>query len=279
MFGKRYHSEEFTPKLWTLSSLFDVHVGMEVQDAEGLHDGGFRRVPATDSIVLGKNMRGAAQVDQFGNPVDERATRLMQAQDNEAARANRDVLKDYTIVYVPPYFTARITLFLTALWIVGSAFAATLVTVPTLLGRGVFNALLAREVHDGYSFLTGFYLLWGAWTVGKSLDRLDKRRQRERDWRGPKAEWSLWVAKRVMRWLANITYMVFTLGFVLPTLVAIVVELYLVLPLRLTLNPNMQVRLRIVDMWMLGILYMKIILRTRRMQAPSQFIRGVERVS
>lgn len=279
MFGKRYPLEEFTTREWSLASIFTVHEGMEVQDSEAMRDGGFRRVPASDSVMLEKNVPGVAQVDEFGNPLDQRNSRVMQLQDSEALRTNRDVHKDYTVVYVPPYFRLRLICFIALLWIIGSAFTAAVITFPTLLGRAAFTALVGREVHDGYSFLAGFYLLWGAWAIGKSLDRMDKRRQRERDWEGPKAHWAIWVIKRVLRWCATISYLVFTLGFVLPTLVALVVELYIVLPLRLTINPALPVRIRIVDMWMLGILYTKILLRTRRMQVRSPLMRGIDRVS
>jgi E3 ubiquitin-protein ligase MARCH6 len=279
MLGKRHPSEEFTPKQWFSYALFVNAPTVELQDAEKLRDGSFRRVPANDSVELGKNVRLPVHVDELGQPLNERAERLIQAQDAEAVRAGREPSTDFTVVYIPPHFGIRITLFIIVLWLVSSAFIAGVISVPTLFGRGLLSATLHREVHDGYAFLAGFYALWGAWTIGKSLDRLDKRRQRERDWEGPNAPWGLWVAKRILRWVANIFYMLLTVGIVAPILVALVVEMYLVLPLRLTMNPGMPIRIRIVDMWMMGILYMKIILRTRGVQAPTTFIRGVERVS
>lgn len=44
--------------------------------------------------------------------------------------------------------------------------------LPTRLSRVVFWTILGQEVHDGYSIVIGFYLLWGSYFFGKTLVRI-----------------------------------------------------------------------------------------------------------
>lgn len=277
MFGDRYPSEEFTPSRWTWATLFSMG-GIEMDDAEAEHDGTFRRVPNTDNVVLVRDTPATAQVDGDGQPVDERAARLIRVQNAEAELAKRNVRDDYIVVYIPPLFKYRVMAFLLGIWMVGSIVLATVLGAPILLGRAFFRLWISHDVHDGYSFIVGFYMLWGCWLVGTALDRLDKRRQR-RGGDDPRAEWPLYVLKRSLLWFAQISYMVFFLGFVIPTLIGLVFELYIVQPIRRTAYPLAEPRIRVVDMWALGILYTKILVRTLRMQPPTQgFMTGMERV-
>ena len=80
----------------------------------------------------------------------------------------------------------------------------------------------------------------------------------------------------VVQWSAP--WLAFFLGVVIPTLVALVVELYLVLPIRYAHNPEVELRVRVVDMWALGLLYSKIALRAHRLQGGGFLTRGIEQV-
>ncbi|KAI0369741.1 hypothetical protein BV20DRAFT_1044206 [Pilatotrama ljubarskyi] len=277
MFGGRYPSEEYTPKHWSWRSLLNDD-GMQMDDAEALHDGTFRRVPNNDNVVLVKDAPPTVECDEEGLPLDADGAKLMLAQNMEAEKAKRLVKDDYTVVYIPPHFRYRVITFLICIWTVGSVLLATLLAAPILLGRGFFRLFLPYDVHDGYSFIIGFYLLWGCWLVGAALERLDKRRQRR--WsEGDHAEWPLFVLKRGVLWVTQATYMLVTLGVIVPTLLGLVVELYIVRPIKHGANPFMEPRIRMVDMWALGLLYAKIIVRSLRMRQPGHdMMRGVERL-
>jgi E3 ubiquitin-protein ligase MARCH6 len=223
-------------------------------------------------------MRATAEVDANGEPVTDVALKLIQLQNAEAEKAKRNVKSDYTIVYMPPHFRYRIILFILALWVVFAIFVAVALSVPILLGRSFFKLFTARDVHDGYSFITGFYLLWGCYIIGKAVDRMDKRRQR-RGPDGPRAEFSVFLAKRCLLWLAKISYMLFSLGLVIPTLISLVMDFYIVLPIRLAVNPALKPRIRIVDAWALGLLYAKIAVHAHRLQRPTPMMRGLTNVS
>jgi E3 ubiquitin-protein ligase MARCH6 len=271
-FGERQPSEERSSKLWFRS------FGRQVEnDPASVPEGSFRRVPNTDHIALPRDMRATASVHENGEPVDDEARRLIAAQNLEAEKAKRVIKDDYIIVYIPPHFRYRVMYFILRLWVIGAISVGLFVGFPIQLGRYFFKLFIAEEVHDGYSFTVGFYLFWACYNVGKSIDRLDKRRQRRSEV-GPRSELPLYVVKRALLWIPNISYMVLFLGIVIPILISFVVDLYIILPIRLALNPRMIPRIRVVDMWSLGIVYVNIILHVYRLQPESRMMTGVQNV-
>ncbi len=274
-FGGRHHSEEYTPKTWREALMQSPD---DLADAEHVLDGSFRRVPATDQLALPRDMRATAAVAESGEPIDDEARNLIRMQDAEAAKARRDVKRDYMVVYIPPHFRYRIFCFIGLMWCVCAMLLGLAVALPIQLGRSFFKLFTLREVHDGYSLIVGFYLLWLCYAIAKAVDRLDKRRQRRGN-EGPRADLRIFAIKRGLLWLAKATYMALFLGIVIPTLVALVVDFYIILPLRLTLKPDMTPRIRIVDSWALGLLYAKIVHHVHHIHPPNQITRGLQRVS
>jgi len=145
------------------------------------------------------------------------------------------------------------------------------------LGRRFFLLFTAREVHDGYSFLIGFHLLWGCWLVAQAVERLDRHRQRREH--SSRAWLPLFLAKRSSLWLAQASYMAFFLVFVIPALIALVMEVYVLLPVKLIYDPGMAVKVKLVEMWVLGLFYTKIILRLPGFEAPRHMHDGIQRIN
>ncbi|KAF7976370.1 hypothetical protein HWV62_6933 [Athelia sp. TMB] len=276
MFGGRHPLEEFSPQYSSWTSRVQAAFG--IYEPKNIHDGTFRRVPASDSVALPREMRATAEILADGTPVNTEAARVMRLQEAEAIKAKRNVQDDYTVVYIPPSFRYRIILFIAAIWTAFAIFVATVLSVPILLGRGIFRLVITRDVHDGYSFIAGFYLLWACYIFGKAVDKMDKRRQRKGH-DGPRAWFSIFFIKRSLLWLAHISYMALFLGLVLPTLISLVMEFYIILPIRLAINPNLQIRLRIVDTWALGLLYAKIAIQAHRMQPGAGLMRGIDNIA
>jgi len=170
-FGGRHPEEEYTPKTWR-ALLFWSNMEMSEDDAL---DGSFRRVPATDNIALPRDMRATVAVTAAGEPVGDDAIKLMSLQNAEANKAKRSIKDDYMIVYLPPSLRYRVIGFITLLWIFGAIFIGFGVALPIQLGRSFFKLFSSREVHDGYSFIIGFYLVWMCYLFARAIDRLDKR--------------------------------------------------------------------------------------------------------
>jgi E3 ubiquitin-protein ligase MARCH6 len=270
-FGENRPEEQYTPQNW---------FGTDINDPKlsGRRDGTFRRVPATDNLALPRDMRATARVTESGTPFDKAAEDLIKVQNTEALKAKRDINFDYRVVYIPPGFRYRIFAFILSMWTIGAVILGISVALPITLGRSVFKLFMSRDVHDGYSLILGFYLLVACYLCGRAIDRLDKRRQR-RSPEGPRADLRVLVVKRGLLWTAKISYMIVTLGVLLPILVALVMDLYVILPIRLVLDPSLNPRIRIVDTWALGLLYVKIAFHAHRIQPNSRISRGLHHVS
>jgi E3 ubiquitin-protein ligase MARCH6 len=273
-FGGRHPDEEYTPNHWRI---FSLRLPELLLDVNPTHDGWFRRVPATDQLALPRDIRATAPVTENGEPIDDEARALIALQNSEAEKAKRNPKDDYMVVYIPPHFRQRVIVFVALLWVVGAFLLGVAVALPIQLGRSFFALFASREVHDGYSFIVGFYLLWGCYLIGTAIDHLDKRRQRISG-DGPRADLRVLVIKRGLLWIAKASYMVIFLGIAIPTLVAFVVDLYIVLPIRFTLHPEMTPTIRVVDAWALGLLYAKIALHANRIQAPNRITGGIQHV-
>ncbi|KAF7371061.1 RING-CH-type domain-containing protein [Mycena sanguinolenta] len=274
-FGGRYPHEEYTPQRWS-SLLF--RLDDDCQDPTNVKDGSFRRVPASDNISLPRDMRATALVNELGEPLDTEAEELIRLQNEEAAKAKRNFRDDYAVVYIPPGFRYRVFAFIAILWVLGAMFLGVVFALPIQLGRSFFGLFIPRPVHDGYSFIAGAYLLWACYLAGRAVDRLDKRRQR-RGGDEPRADLRLLVVKRGLLWSAKIAYMILFLGIIIPTLIALVVDLYIVLPIRLSLDPTLVPRIRIVDEWAMGLLFAKIMLHVHRAQPANPITRGVQHIT
>jgi E3 ubiquitin-protein ligase MARCH6 len=274
MFGERHPSEEVA--LEGFFSFRSRHAdGSGTREAPT--EGGWRRVPANDNVAIVRGMRATVEVTEDGKPINDAEARLLKLQNAEAERHKRNVDEDYTVVYIPPFFKYRVFIFILAVWSVCCVAIAAMLAGPVLLGRRFFLLFTAREVHDGYSFLLGFHLLWGCWLVAQAVERLDRHRQRREH--GSRAWWPLFLAKRSSLWLAQASYMAIFLVFVIPTLIALVMEVYVLLPVKLIYDPRMVVRVKLVEMWVLGLFYTKIILRLPGFEAPRQMNDGIQRVS
>ncbi|KAH9933406.1 uncharacterized protein B0H18DRAFT_1196777 [Fomitopsis serialis] len=263
MFGGRYPLEEYTPRHWW-QKIFSPKAVSRFVIAE-LRDGTFKRVPNNDTVALVKDLPAVAEVDRHENPLNDEQARIIKAQNAEAEKHKRNIKKDYTVVYLPPHIKYRVAAFIFTIWIVGSVILAFALGAPILLGRMVFKLFVPHDVHDGYAFIAGFYLLWACYLIAYSVDRMDKRRQRRGSILERRAIWPLYVLKRGVLWMAQMSYMVLFLGIVIPTLLALVMEFYLQ-------------RIRIVDMWALGLLYSKIFLRVLSMQPGNGFMHGIDQI-
>lgn len=296
MFGERNPSEEYTPKQW--GALF---LSRHTARAHNIRpfDGQYRRVPATDNVAIAKDMRVTAQVFVTGEPVDAEARRLIEIQDAEALKQKRNPKEDYTIVYIPPNFKYRVAAFITALWVIGAVSVAAGCVVPVVVGRELFRFLYVgkgsgKEVHDGYSFVLGFYFLWANMFVMQLMKRVQRHRKQRlrmastRSSNSPSpASWPLFLLKRSFLWMFKISYMVLVLGVIVPILLALVIELYIVLPIRFAIDPALGLagsatgvvqaevpRIRVVQMWAMGIVYAKIGLRAWRRRRANLIAEG-----
>jgi E3 ubiquitin-protein ligase MARCH6 len=89
---------------------------------------------------------------------------------------------------------------------------------------------------------------------------------------------AIFAFKRGLLWLMTISYMVLCLGVVIPTLISLVVDLYIILPFRFMIDPHMVPRFRMVDQWALGVVYSNIVLHCYQLQPGNRLSGGLQNV-
>ncbi|CUA78051.1 E3 ubiquitin-protein ligase MARCH6 [Rhizoctonia solani] len=214
--------------------------------------GRWLRVPKSDNIAFLRDQPVLIQVDRAGRAVRQRGEEVMAEQDEETRRAGRTPEQDYIIVHVPPFFGLRCLLLVILLWITAASITVSGTIGPILLGRWLLSAFAHKtHVHDGYSLVIGWYVLWGLWRVHRSQVRS-------------------WIS--ALAWTANVLCIGIGMGVIMPILVAVTLQMYVVLPLRLWWNPETVPVLRIAEDWALGLVLMKIGWQTWRLRArvPAQ---------
>ncbi|KIJ55634.1 hypothetical protein M422DRAFT_199944 [Sphaerobolus stellatus SS14] len=273
MFGDRHPDEEFTPQ-----RSWKSYLPWHKDDSPVIvppRDGGFRRVPAGDNIAFLRDQPAMIQVDENGVPLSDRGKILKEAQDAEAIKSHRDPANDYAVVYIPPNFIRRILLFISFFWVTGSVALFSAIAVPVFAGRAVFRLFTPRELHDGYSFIIGFYLVWWSWLIGNLFIKVRIRRLRHLSGRDAveaglpsdtrvRASWLLFLFKRVTVYFSKILWMIFWLGFVIPTLLSMAADLYLVIPIRSLVNPGFTPTIHIFESWATGLIIAKIMMKVHR---------------
>ena len=267
---------------------------------EPVRDGLFVRAPAGDAIAFPENERQMlVTTDENGTPLDDEGRRLIEVQNSAAAAAHRNVADDYTVVYLPPHFKYRVMVFTLYLWVTGVFLATAAVGTPILFGRLVLDQLVGRAAHDGYSFIIGASSFWAFVTVWNFVNKRYRGLQiMRRVWRDARAiplafrtaETQLDISSldplyleigRIMIWIGKIVILAITLGFVIPLFLALVVELYIILPIRIGLfvAEERTPTVYIWEDWALGLVLFNISLRMARLQNPPAIVAAWDAVS
>lgn len=230
-----------------------------------LVDGRFVRAPASDRVKIAKGRKVFLTVDEDNKRQDGHEDDDLYASDQ------------YRNVYVPPSFRSRIFLFILFIWIFAAFTGVSLTIVPLVIGRMIFKALIPDYVrtNDIYAFSIGIYLLGAAsYLVVHSRSVLDKvqgwiasAREEIAGRRAASRTFSALVR------VVQLAYTYFFLAIVLPLLLALLVELYIAVPLHTYMNPPTAETIgaakvdhisqgrhtvRLTQVWTLGLLYMKL---------------------
>ncbi|KAF9506397.1 hypothetical protein BS47DRAFT_1385606 [Hydnum rufescens UP504] len=258
MFGYRVVDEEeasvFTWRRLPYLRNF-AWVGTNQDQEARVRDGGFARAPAGDTIAFpDKERQMLVSTNEHGAPLDDEGRRLIETQNEAAAKANRNVAEDYQVVYLPPHFKYRVSVFITYLWFTAVCCVTVVVGTPILIGR---------PMHDGYSFIVGGCILWAAVMVGRSAIKQYRGLQVQRrvhrlaaearrsSGLPARARWDpIFVALvRSVIWLGNLAWIGLALGLVLPILLGVMMQFYIILPIRVGFFPETEGRAPTIHAW------------------------------
>ncbi|KAG9018782.1 hypothetical protein FRB90_009786 [Tulasnella sp. 427] len=226
------------------------------------------RAPATDALALTSDQPVLIQVNENGEPQSERGDALMRSQNEACERAGLTVTEAFTITYLPPNFRLRILYFTCYLWFFGTGLLLSCFAVPVYIGRGWIHALGYPPTHDAYTWSFGLYTLIAGIIVWKELKRLNRR--------------GLPTPQRFLRTVmvngSQSIYLLVMIGIVLPILVALVVDFYVVLPIRLWFGNVEKLELHLTESWAVGLLYVKMGMRAARVDGENELYQAWQRI-
>ncbi|PQE08361.1 hypothetical protein CJF32_00002552 [Rutstroemia sp. NJR-2017a WRK4] len=237
-------------------------------------DGRYVRAPASDQVRLPKGSKVFLEVDQNN-------IRLDGSNDSFDGVHGRNP-ENYKLVYVPPWFRLRISIFILSVWFFAAFTGVCTTIVPLVFGRHIFAKFIPADVrkNDIYAFSIGIYILGSALyavihlrasfnkirsslhingdTPGRVFRRIGKAASR--------------LARIVWTWTAFI--------FILPTLFAFLIEFYFIVPLHTYFAGEERHIVHFVQSWTLGLLYVKLTTRIilwNEGSRPAEALRAITR--
>ncbi|KAL8902894.1 MAG: hypothetical protein Q9207_004303 [Kuettlingeria erythrocarpa] len=223
-------------------------------DSSFLHDGRYVRTPASDQVRIPKDAHTFLEVDEAGNRVDGQT-------DNDHGLHGRKN-DQFSVVYIPPHFRLRIGAFIFLLWLFAAATGVSLTVIPLVLGRYVFTHVFPSHprMNDVYAFSIGINVLGGLGFVCLNAKHmLSHVRESLVLSRKSNAISVLRKAAHYALRLVRVLYTYSAFALLLPSLAALVMELYFIVPLHTYFGKGIADHHTIffIQDWTLGVLCVK----------------------
>jgi len=243
-------------------------------------DGRYYRVPATEHTLILDGQPEHIETDADGVALNELDRNVVELQIAAARKFGRDPAADYKVIFYPSHFKLRLAAFFICLWSASAAVVWVAGVLPIRIGRLALARLFGlRDVHDAYSWLVGLYTIWAIqmarYIVSRERRRWKKYLSTRRRRRFPI---KLFVHHTTGMFARLIVAAVSIFG-VLPLLLGLVFEVYLVIPLKYTLRPGVPVTIRFWDCWAAGMLWGSILVQAQRYAPPNGISRTFDTVS
>lgn len=245
MFGERHKDEEgYTYHPTWISFLLREKADPEkpvlpnasppMNEVHFRRTGRFVRAPASDSIRRPKGTPVFINVDE-----DNRRLDVDPEHDYGSTGPHNP---DWRLAYIPPYFKARIALVVVGIWVFAAATGVSVTVLPLILGRYLLGQLVPGHVrlNDIYAFSVGVYLLGStvlllskapaSYAYVKSLVQPITIAASNATYPEKLTNFSKNLQEFLFR-TVKIGYVLAAFAIVIPTLVAMIIELYFIIPL------------------------------------------------
>ncbi|EFW15607.1 hypothetical protein D8B26_002295 [Coccidioides posadasii str. Silveira] len=269
LFGQRQLDEEgyYISKTWKQKLLEgrayfsqptdnEEPTAKQVQDERNfVRDGKFVRAPASDQVRIPKGTQVFLEVNENNERIDGKPDH----DDGLHGKTN----EMFTRVYVPPRFRTRIGAFILLIWVFAATTGVCVTIIPLVIGRRMVSILFPENVpiNDLYAFSAGLYCVGGI-VYGLYHCRhwaIPLRNQAIQLFYSPKNFLS--KAFKTMSYVFHLGYVFGAFLFLIPSLFAIITELYFLVPLHTYLNREGTHIIHFVQDWTLGVLYMRMMAR------------------
>lgn len=240
-----------------------------------LRNGRYVRVPASDQVRIPKGARTFVEVGDQDERIDGQP-------DNDSGLHGRKNTM-FSKVYVPPFFRLRIALFVLLIWLFAATTGVGITLVPLIFGRHVFAYMIPNHLrmNDIYAFSIGIYILGGTlYTVLNYHNVLTSAVSYLRPGATSSAHTVLRQTLHYSLRLLRLLYTYASFAFLLPALFALVMEVYLVIPLHTYFGGGERHIIHFIQDWTLGVLYVKMVGRLilwNRRSRPAEALRAIVR--
>jgi E3 ubiquitin-protein ligase MARCH6 len=239
-----------------------------------VHDGRYVRTPASDLVRIPKDARVFVEVDERNERIDGKPDR------DEGLHGRKSDL--FKMVYAPPNFRGRIFLFIVMLWLFAAVTGCTITLVPLVFGRRIFAYLIPEHIrkNDIYAFSIGIYILGSASYALMHLREGIAYLHMSLAANAAMPFNTLRRAKNVGIRALRLAYAYTAFALMLPTLFALVIEFYLIVPLHTCFGRDEPHIIYFVQSWTLGLLYVNLLSRFIHWYAdtrPGEALRAVIR--
>ena len=220
-----------------------------------VHDGKLVRAPASDQVRIPKGITVFVPINENNERADGKPDRDtgLHGRTNEM----------FTQVYIPPSFRARVSAFIFLIWVFAAVTGVGATILPLLLGRRMISSLFPAHVrvNDIYAFSVGICVA-GAAVYAALYFRRALVATREHMQPYSQSPMSLFTeAWRAFCYVLRLVYGYSTLVLFLPSVFALLSELYILIPLHgLFYDDKIHVIYFIQD-WTLGVLYVRMTLK------------------
>ncbi|CRG90529.1 E3 ubiquitin-protein ligase MARCH6 [Talaromyces islandicus] len=219
-----------------------------------LRDGKFVRAPASDQVRIPKKTNVFLEVTEDNERVDG------VADDADGLHGKNNTM--FTKVYIPPNFRLRISVFIFTIWMYAAATGMGVTIVPLVVGRKLLSYYFPSfiQINDIYAFSVGLYLLGGvAYLLFYS--RSVYSTVTERFLPTISAVQVMTQAVKAVVDATRLVYVAAAFTVLIPSLLALLVELYVLIPIHsYTQAPHPHV-IHFIQDWTLGVLYVQMGLR------------------
>ncbi|KAJ9212318.1 hypothetical protein DTO166G4_6100 [Paecilomyces variotii] len=224
-------------------------------DAYFLRNGRFVRAPGSDQVRIPKGAQVFLEVTEDNKRKDGAAD-----PDDGLHGRTSDM---FTQVYIPPFFRLRVAFFLFLIWVFAAVTGVSITIVPLVTGRKLISTFFPSpvRVNDIYAFSVGLYVVGGA-VYGLIYCRSGVSLLKER--LHPYLNSPQQAARAVYETLLYATkliYLASAFALLLPSLFALVTELYILVPLHTYLEDDQAHVIHFIQDWTLGVLYVQMALR------------------
>lgn len=250
LIGGRFTEEETHTKLDSWRSFIRHYLHNIDEPRQRVHDGGYARVPADDHAVMSCPL--VIRTDAEGNAISERGKEAIFAQEEAIAKMTKK--PQYTVVYIPPHFRARLVSVVVTLWATLCFILLLSFLTPLLVGRGLLAAALPAQVvalHDGYAWSIGMVsILFAFSAVARTYKFYNKIRVSSN---APRRIFKHFKRFTQRAWL-GLAYAILA-----PTLLGMIIEVYINGLTRAALRTPVMPTISLLHAWTMGLVELQLI--------------------